>query len=164
MATKKTEKTTAKAEPSARGQKPVKTVPSKKSRAASTPKPAKKTTAKKGPKPEPKPQGPRHPKAKVVAKHGDKAALAKSIAGALAIGDESADVVETRLKTASNAQLLRLAAVAETVKQKWGSREKLIAAIGAAAKKSKDQDYLTRLGSYSLPQLVDIAKSAERRA
>lgn len=166
MATKKTEKTTAKAEPAAtKGKKPVKSMPSTKSKAAVPAKTAaKKATVKKGPKPEPKPQGPRHPKAKVVAKHGDKAALAKSIAGALAIGDESADDAESRLKTASNAQLLRLAAVAETVKAKWGSREKLIAAIGAAEKKSKDQDFLTRLASYSLPQLVDLAKTAERRA
>jgi hypothetical protein len=129
-------------------------------RTAAPVKVAKKTTAKKGPKPPQKAQGPRHPKARVVAAHGGKEALAKSLAAALAIGEESASDVESRLKTASNAQLLRLAAVAERVKQKWGTRAKLIAAIGEAAKKSKDQDYLTKLGSLGLPQLVEIATRA----
>jgi hypothetical protein len=47
--------------------------------------------------------------------------------------------------------------MAETVKKKWGSREGLIAAIGTAQKKSKDKDYLAKLETLSLPQLVDLA-------
>lgn len=132
--------------------------PSVKSKAASVPKAPKKTTAKKGPKAAPKPQGPRHPRARVLAAHGGKEALAKSLASTLAVGDESADAVADRLKTASNAQLLRLASLAETVKSKWGSRDKLIEAISTAEKKSKDKDYLTKLGTYSLPQLIDLER------
>ena len=107
--------------------------------------------------------GPRHPKARAD-KHGGKAELAKAISSLLAKGDESASDVETRLKTASNAQLLRLQKVVTTVKAKWGDRSKLIAAIGTAEKKSKDKSYLDKLATYSLPQLVDLAVAHERRA
>jgi hypothetical protein len=57
-------------------------------------------------------------------------------------------------------QLLRLQQVVATVKAKYGSRAKLIEAIGNASKKSKDKDYLAKLDSFSLPQLLDLAKSA----
>lgn len=108
-------------------------------------------------------QGPRHPKARVAA-NGTKADLAKALAGSLARSNQDAGDVETQLKTASNQQLLRLSRVVETVKKKWGNREKLIAAIGSAQNKSKDKDYLAKLDSFSLPQLVDLATSGERRA
>jgi hypothetical protein len=124
----------------------------------------KKTTTKKAPKAEAKPQGPRHPKGRVSAAHGGKEALAKALASSLAVGGEDADTVAGRLKTASNTQLLRLQRVVETVKQKWGSREKLIQAITDAGKASKDKDYVAKLGTFSLPRLVDLATSVERRA
>ncbi|HEY4059047.1 MAG TPA: hypothetical protein VGM39_20670 [Kofleriaceae bacterium] len=107
--------------------------------------------------------GPRHPKGRAD-KAGGKAELAKTISTALAHGDESASDVEARLKTASNAQLLRLQKVVSTVKAKWGDRSKLIAAIGTAEKKSKDKSYLDKLATFSLPQLVDLAVQHERRA
>lgn len=123
-----------------------------------------KTAAKKAPKAASKPQGPRHPKARVVAAHETKEKLAKALAPALVRGDEDADAIAGRLKTASNTQLLRLQRVVETMKKKWGSRDKLIAAISAAQKKGKDKDYLAKLQTLSLPNLVDLATSAERRA
>jgi len=106
----------------------------------------------------------RHPKARVTAAHGGKAELAKSLAPSLVRGDEDAAQIEAQLKTASNAQLLRLQRTVKTVAEKWGGRDKLIAAIGTAQNKSKDKDYLAKLATLSLPQLVDLAKSAERRA
>ena len=126
------------------------------------PKAVKKTTTapKKGPKVAAKPLGPRHPKARVTEIHKGKAALAKALASSLAFGDDNADSVEGRLKTASNTQLLRLQKVVETVKSKWGSRDKLIAAIAEGGKKSKDKDYVAKLSTYSLPQLVDLASSS----
>lgn len=146
MATKKKETQAAKAAP--------------KSKAA--PKKGAKAAPKKGPKAAPVPTGPRHPRARLQAAHGSKEALAKSLAAALARADEDPDAIAARLRTASNRQLLRLQTVTETVKKKWGTREKLIEAIGAAQKKGKDQDYLARLDRYSLPRLVDLARSAER--
>jgi hypothetical protein len=108
--------------------------------------------------------GPRHPKARIADAHGSKAALAKTLASALARADQDTGTLETQLKTASNAQLLRLARAAQTMKDKFGSRDKLIAAIGAASKKGKDQDYLAKLDSYSLPQLLDLATASQRTA
>lgn len=132
---------------------------------APAPKPAKKTTtAKKAPKGERQPQAPRHPKGRVEALHQGKEALAKALASSLAFGGEDADSVAGRLKTASNAQLLRLQRVVETVKQKWGGRDKLIQAITDAGKAGKDKDYVAKLGTFSLPRLVDLATSAQRRA
>ena len=127
---------------------------------------AKKAAPKKAPKEktEQKPVGPRHPRGRVSEKHGGKEALAKALASALATDSEDSDTVAGKLKTASNSQLLRLQRVVETVKDKWGSRAKLIDAIGTAEKKSKDKDYLAKLATFSLPQLVDLATQAERRA
>ncbi len=130
-------------------------------------KPAKKAAAPKKAakeKIEVKPQGPRHPVGRVKEGHGGKEALAKALAPLLARDDEDSDVIATRLKTASNSQLLRLKRVTDTVKQKWGSREALITALGNAEKKSKDKDYLAKLATFSLPKLLDLAASAERRA
>ena len=129
-------------------------------------KPAKKTAApKKAPKEKVETKSsPRHPKARVSELHGGKQALAKELAPSLARDNEDSDVIETRLRTASNTQLLRLQSVVAAVKQKWGSREKLIEAIGDAQKKSKDKDYLTKLATFPLPRLYDLATSIERRA
>jgi hypothetical protein len=107
---------------------------------------------------------PRHPKARLSALHGSKQALAKSLAVSIAREDEDTDVIAGRLHKASNTQLLRLSRVVETVKEKFGSREKLIAAIGSADKKAKDKDYLAKLDSLSLPNLLDLATAHQRRA
>jgi hypothetical protein len=108
--------------------------------------------------------GPRHPKARVIEAHGSKAVLAKTIAQVIARADQDAGVLESQLKTASNAQLLRLARATQTLKEKFGSRDKLIAAIGTATKKSKDKDYLAKLDTYSLPRLLDLAAASQRAA
>jgi hypothetical protein len=113
-------------------------------------------------KPAPVKVGPRHPKARVAEAHGSKAALAKALAPLVGRADEDTGAIETRLKTASNAQLLRLQRASQTVKDKYGSRDKLIAAIGTATKKSKDKDYLAKLDTYSLPQLLDLAAASAR--
>lgn len=137
----------------------------KKTVKTAAPKVAKTTVAKapKAPKAAKAAQGPRHPKARVAAA-GTKADLAKAIASSIVRSNQDAGDVETQLKTASNQQLLRLQRVVETVKKKWGSRDKLISAISSAQNKSKDKDYLAKLDSFSLPQLVDLATAGERRA
>lgn len=124
-------------------------------------KPAVKKAAPKA-KAAPVPAGPRHPRARVAQAHGGKAALAKAIAPLLAGPDQDAGALESRLAKASNSQLLRLQRATQTLKAKYGDREKLIAAIGAATKKTKDKDYLARLASYSLPQLLDLAAASQR--
>src|SRR5215468_4066471 len=105
---------------------------------------------------------PRHPRARVAEAHGSKAALAKAIAPLLARTDEDTGALEVRLKKASNAQLLRLQRATQTLKDKYGNREKLIAAIGEAQRKAKDKDYLAKLDTYSLPYLLDLASASAR--
>ncbi len=128
--------------------------------------PAKKAAPKKaaGEKKEAKPQGPRHPKGRVSELHQGKEALAKALAPALVTESEDEGTLTEKLKTASNTQLLRLHKVVQAVKDKWGSRDALITAIGTATNKSKDKDYLAKLAKYSLPRLYDLATSATRRA
>ena len=67
-----------------------------------------------------------------------------------------------RLQKASNHQLLRLHAVVTRVQEKWGSRDKLIAAIGTAMNKSKD--YRAKLATFSLPRLLELATASARSA
>ena len=135
-----------------------------KSKAAKKPKVAAPVKAAKAPKKAPVDTGPRHPHGRVAKAHGSKADLAKSLAGLVSGAGADTAAVESRLAKASNAQLLRLQRVSERVKQKWGSRDKMIAAIGTAEKKGKDKDFLARLEQYSLPQLLDLATASEKRA
>lgn len=104
----------------------------------------------------------RHPRGRVVERHESKEALAKSLASALAREDEDSGSIADRLKTASNSQLLRLHNAVETMKSKYGSRAKLVAAV--AGTQSKDKDYTAKLDKLSLPNLLELAKSAEKRA
>jgi hypothetical protein len=108
-----------------------------------------------------KPQG---PKALVASKHTSKESLVGSIIGTVARADENRDEVQKRLLKASNAQLLRLAGVVETVNKKFGSRDKLIDAITKAGNSGKDKDYVAKLATYSLPRLLDLASSKQRAA
>ena len=125
---------------------------------------AKVTVGKKGPKAVQADHGARHPKGRVTTKHEGKEALAKALAPALATDTENSDSIADRLKTASNMQLLRLQKVVTLVKDKWGSREKLIQAILTSGKQQKDKDFVTKLSTFSLPRLVDLATSSARRA
>ena len=63
----------------------------------------------------------------------------------------------------SNAKLLRLHATFTTVKEKFGTRAKLIDAIAEIEKRSKDEGYKTRLGAYPVPRLWDMYQSASKR-
>ena len=141
-----------------------KVAPKAKPAAKKTPAKAKAKAKPKAPKPAPVKVGPRHPMARVVAAHGSKAALAGAIAKAIARADQDTGALETQLKKASNAQLLRLERATQTLKEKFGDRTKLIAAIGAATNKGKDKDYLAKLDTYSLPQLLGIAAASQRAA
>ncbi|HEY0251414.1 MAG TPA: hypothetical protein VGC41_07790 [Kofleriaceae bacterium] len=109
------------------------------------------------------PVGPRHPRARVAALNGNKAegakeALAKTLAESLARADEDTAQIATRLKTASNKQLLRLQNAVKLFKSKYGTRDKLVATV--AGKQSKDKDYVAKLEKLSLPNLLDLAKNA----
>jgi hypothetical protein len=64
----------------------------------------------------------------------------------------------------SNAKLLRLHKTFAAVKEKFGTRAKLIDAIADIEKRAKDEGYKTRLGAFPVPRLWDMYQSAEKRA
>lgn len=64
----------------------------------------------------------------------------------------------------SNAKLLRLHAALEDAKARFGTRDKLIAAIAELEKRAKDDGFKTGLASYPLPRLLDLHAAAEKRA
>ena len=63
----------------------------------------------------------------------------------------------------SNAKLLRSTTTFAAVKEKFGTRAKLIDAILEIEKRAKDEGYKTRLGAYPVPRLWDMYKSASKR-
>ena len=63
----------------------------------------------------------------------------------------------------SNRKLLRLAEVGKAIKDKYGSKDKLVAALSQALGKAKDKDYVARLKNYSSARLLDMARGADRR-
>jgi hypothetical protein len=68
------------------------------------------------------------------------------------------------LSHVSNAKLLRLHRTFTEVKEKFGTRAKLIDAICEIEKRSKDEGFKKRLGAYPVPRLYDMYKSAAKRA
>lgn len=63
----------------------------------------------------------------------------------------------------SNAKLLKLHATFTAVKEKFGTRAKLIDAIAEIEKRAKDEGFKTRLAGYPVPRLWDMYKSASKR-
>lgn len=45
-----------------------------------------------------------------------------------------------------------------------GGREKVISALGTSLGRSKDEDYLTKLGTFSNGRLMDMLRVAEKSA
>jgi len=64
----------------------------------------------------------------------------------------------------SNAKLLRLHATFSAVKEKFGTRAKLIDAIAEVEKRTKDEGFKIRLGNYPVPRLWDMYQSATKRS
>ena len=63
----------------------------------------------------------------------------------------------------SNAKLLKLHATFTAVKEKFGTRAKLIDAIAEIEKRAKDDGFKKRLGGYPVPRLWDMYNSASKR-
>jgi hypothetical protein len=68
------------------------------------------------------------------------------------------------LDNVSNAKLLRLHGTLSVVKEKFGSRLKLVDAILALENRSKDTGLRGRLEAYPAPRLYDLWKSLDKRA
>jgi hypothetical protein len=63
----------------------------------------------------------------------------------------------------SNAKLLRLHATFTAVKEKFGSREKLIDALLELQKRAKDTGLRQKLSAWPVPRLYDAYRSAAKR-
>jgi hypothetical protein len=64
----------------------------------------------------------------------------------------------------SNAKLLKLHRTFSEVKEKFGTRAKLIDAILEVQKRTKDEGYKSRLSAFPVPRLYDLYKSASKAA
>ena len=64
----------------------------------------------------------------------------------------------------SNAKLLKLQATFAAVKEKFGTRAKMIDAIAELEKRAKDEGFKARLGAFPVPRLWDMYKSAAKRS
>jgi hypothetical protein len=97
-------------------------------------------------------------------KFGDKAKL---VAAVEAFTGDDLWVARTNkrkgLKHVSNAKLLRLVATFTAVKDKFGTRAKLIDAILDFDKRGKDEGLRTRLAKYPVPRLWDMYTASSKR-
>jgi hypothetical protein len=96
-------------------------------------------------------------------KFGGKDKLVEKLVGLLE-SDEPKEELRKRLLAVANKKLVRLHAIASLVKEKYGSREKLLDQLATSTGRAKDKDYKTRLDTFTTPRLVDAAKVAERRS
>jgi hypothetical protein len=98
-------------------------------------------------------------------KFGEKQKLVAEVE-ALTRGDElwvSRLNANKGLAHVSNAKLLRLHRTFTEVKEKFGTRAKLIDAIVELEKRTKDEGYKSRLGAFPVPRLWDMYKSMSKR-
>jgi hypothetical protein len=109
------------------------------------------------------------PLATVKEKFGDKAKLVEAVKAFatddLWVARTSADRGGDKgLSLVSNAKLLRLHATLSAVKEKFGSRAKLVEAVAELEKRTKDEGFKARIAAYPVPRLFDLYKAAQKRS
>lgn len=68
------------------------------------------------------------------------------------------------LAKVSNTKLLRLHATLTRAKEQFGSREALVTAVLGLVKRDKDEGYKARLLGYSVPRLLDLHDSLNKKS
>ena len=108
----------------------------------------------------------KNPIAAVKEKFGDKAKLVAELEKFTKDADLWVSRVNENkgLAHVSNAKLVKLHATFTAVKEKFGTRAKLIDAIVEIEKRAKDEGYKTRLNTYPVPRLWDLYQSVTKRA
>jgi hypothetical protein len=96
--------------------------------------------------------------------YGSKDKLVESLVDTLREASEETATVKERLRTVSNEKLLRLAEVSKVVRERYGSRDKLVQQLSSTLGKAKDNDYVSKLRTFSTAKLLDMLRSAERRS
>ena len=93
-------------------------------------------------------------------KYGDKGSLVDILVKKLeAPTGEDEDSFRARLKSASNRKLVRLLARAEALAG-HGGRDKLVSTVAEAQGRTKDADYVKKLGGHTIGRLLDLAGRA----
>ena len=95
---------------------------------------------------------------------GAKDKLVDKLVALLDRDEEPKAELRKQLLVAANSKLLNLHRVATAVKERYGSREKLVAQAGSLLGHSKDKDFLARLDNQSDARLLDLVTAAERKA
>ena len=104
------------------------------------------------------------PLAHVKEKFGDKAKLVAAVEKLTGEPLWVSRLNESKgLAHVSNAKLLRLHATLTEVKEKFGTREKLIDGILELEKRTNDSDYRQKLLAWPVPRLYDAYKSLAKR-
>lgn len=67
------------------------------------------------------------------------------------------------LAQVSNRKLLRLCHIFREVKDRFGSREKLVEAVALLQNRANDRSYLTRLSVYPVSRLYDLFRSLSKQ-
>ena len=111
---------------------------------------------------------PASPLATVKAKFENRSKLVDELAGMVDdLNEDGADGVRSRLAGLSNKKLLRLYKIEQTVRERYGDRDKLVDAILAARKKAgltADDSYKTKISGYSKGRLLDLTRQKHGEA
>ncbi len=106
------------------------------------------------------------PLARTKDEHGSKEKLVDklvSVLGSIQKGEESKEDLKARLLAASNKKLLRLLEVGSTVKDKFGSLDKLAEETAKALGRAKDAPYVAKLKALPTGKLFDLFTTAAHR-
>ena len=97
--------------------------------------------------------------------HGSKEKLVDSLVsllGSIQKSDDDKDTIKTRLLAASNKKLLRLFEIGNTIKEKFGSVEKLAEETARAAGRAKDAPYIAKLKGFAPARLLDLFRVSSK--
>lgn len=101
------------------------------------------------------------PLQRVQDEHGSKKKLAQKVLGFLSPAEgESQEAFEQRIGTLSNQKLLRMFDANTKLTSKFENRDALIAKLVASKFPNGNTDYSTKLGSFTTPKLLDLARQA----
>ena len=108
------------------------------------------------------------PFARITGEHESKEKLVDKLVGMLGQisvdKSESGEDLKGRLLGASNKKLLHLLEVGGEIKSKFGSVEKAAEALAQSLGRAKDADYVTKLKTFAPGKLLDLYRTAEKRA
>jgi hypothetical protein len=89
--------------------------------------------------------------------------LVNKVVELLAKGKDEKDELKEKLLVSTNKKLIRLFNVGTEIKNDFGSKEKLIEKILSLKDKIKDTPYKEKISKFSLPRLLDMAKSIQKK-